>query len=81
MEEILKCIQSNQFIVLVVSDSFVVDKKCREVTSRACALRPEAVFPIGMVSSKCTTGCVVQTSGRNRTFRTVGQEMEKRKNS
>ena len=46
VEEMLKSVQSHQFIVLVISESFTRDKNCRDMTARACSLRPDAVVPV-----------------------------------
>ena len=47
MVEQIKCLSSCEFIVLVLSNSFVKDPVCRDVTIRAYSSSPHRIVPIG----------------------------------
>ena len=47
MEEQIKCLSSCEFIVLVLSNSFVKDPNCRDVTIRAYSTSPHRIVPLG----------------------------------
>ena len=48
VEERIATISVSEYVILVLSDSFIKDPECRDVTTRAYSSSPQKVVPLGL---------------------------------
>jgi len=70
LEQVLKTIERCDYLILALSDRFVIDNTCRDFTWRAYTVKPEAVVPIALPPLPITRlnedtlfNAVLQTNG------------------
>ena len=68
LEERIATISLSEYVILVLSDSFVKDPECRDVTTRAYSSSPQKVVPLGLrltsnLESDPLFRSLVQTNG------------------